>query len=158
MCLVLVAVFNWYDVFCVFSSLWVPLCFTPPPWQSKYREMHPALSIPVTWSKHTPGIRCGHVPFRHRRGELHAADVIASWAGMQGCCGRALMSPWPSLPKMTKFLSCFKHSSSSRFPLKQTIHHRPKSRSSPLPIFPTFPFSLISFFPICQSVCLSCLW
>lgn len=41
-------------------------------------ELCPALSIPVTWSKHALGIRYGHVSLRHGRGELRVAEVITS--------------------------------------------------------------------------------
>lgn len=114
-------------------------------------ELCPALSIPVTWSKHALGIRYGHVSLRHGRGELRVAEVITSWAGMQRCW--AWMPSWASLPKR-KFSPCLQPAAAGSHGNKPVT----KSRSSPLLIFPTFPFSLTSSFPICQSVRLLCLW
>lgn len=111
------------------------------------------ISIP---DSSTLGIRHWHIFFRYPSEELHGVDVIVSWAGMLGCrdagsklwCHPGLLfQRW-----LSSYLVC-KHSN-NRFPLKLMAYRHPMSCSSPLPIFPTFPLSLIPFFPTCQFVCL----
>lgn len=72
----------------------------------------------------------------------------------QGCRDAGLWChPGPLSQRGSSFPVC-----NQRQQVPMETNQSPSLCSSPLLIFPTFPFSLTSSFPICQSVRLLCLW